>query len=56
MVRTCVEFDTPIEENSLSLEQILINDQDFCRKCFDSIMLAEESISYLERPAFLSLA
>jgi hypothetical protein len=38
MARHCVLCTDPIVESSLSLEQKIIDDQDFCRRCFDDIM------------------
>jgi hypothetical protein len=33
-MRKCAEYDSPIDPNSLSFEQRLIDDTDFCRTCF----------------------
>lgn len=38
MVRNCVTCSQPIDFLSLSFEQRIIDDQDFCRRCFDEIM------------------
>jgi hypothetical protein len=53
-MKCCVECDSPIDPNSLSFEQRLIDDQDFCRRCFDEIM-NDEDLSYLKNPGLMSL-
>lgn len=35
----CVVCDNFIDAASLSFEQRLVGDQDFCRKCWDEIMM-----------------
>lgn len=49
----CVQCFNPINADALSFEQRLINDQDFCRKCFDET-LDREGLDYLDNPRFLA--
>lgn len=53
-MKHCVECGSPVDANSLSFEQRLIDDQDFCRRCFDEIM-SDEDMPYLNDPSLLSL-
>jgi hypothetical protein len=53
-MKHCVECDSPIEPGSLSFEQRLIDDQDFCRRCFDEI-ISDEDMPYLKSPGLMSL-
>lgn len=47
--KSCVACFSPIDLESLSFEQRLINDEHFCRRCFDEIM-RDESLPYLDNP------
>lgn len=48
----CVSCFRPIDPNALSFEQKLIEDEHFCRLCWDEVM--EESMDYLDNPRFMS--
>lgn len=54
-MRNCIQCEDPISEESSNFEQRLIDDQDFCRKCFDEMML-DVDLSYLDNPRFLARA
>ncbi len=54
-MRNCTQCGDPISEESFSFEQRLIDDHNFCRKCFDEIML-DVDLSYLDNPRFLAHA
>ena len=41
----CVICNGPIDASSLSFEQLLVNDKDFCRTCWDEILYSEEEPS-----------
>jgi hypothetical protein len=56
-MRKCVECSEPINPNSLSFEQKLIEDQDWCGKCWARIMTDSfDELSYLDHPKFLTVA
>lgn len=38
----CLDCSAPIDPNSLSFEQKLVDDKDFCRRCWARIMMDEE--------------
>ena len=57
MTHHCVECSEPINPNSLSFEQKLIEDQDWCGKCWARIMTDSfDELSYLDHPKFLTVA
>lgn len=52
IMRECVQCLNPIDTAMLSFEQRLIDDQDFCRRCFDEKVDGED-LTYLESSRFL---
>ncbi len=48
-MRTCLRCSRPIDPNNLSMEQRIIDDQDFCRACFT--YLVSEADLPVEFPA-----
>jgi hypothetical protein len=51
----CVACFRPVDKDTLSFEQKLVEDEHFCRPCWDEVM-NEESMDYLDSPKFLALA
>jgi len=53
----CVSCFRPIDESSLSFEQKLIDDENFCRSCWDDVMSESvDELTYLDHPKFLTVA
>lgn len=56
MTRYCLDCGAPIDPNSLSFEQKLVGDTDFCRQCWDRIMAyPNEGMEHLDNPRYLAL-
>jgi hypothetical protein len=55
-MRKCVKCDEPINPGSLTFEQKLVDDTDWCAKCWAHIMSDEfDGLSYLDHPRFLQV-
>ena len=52
-MKDCVQCLNSIDADALSFEQRLIDDQDFCRRCFDE-KVDGEGLDYLDSFHFLS--
>lgn len=49
----CIQCFRPINSDSLSFEQRLVNDRDFCRRCFEEVAEGD-GLAYLDDSRFLS--
>jgi hypothetical protein len=53
-MRKCVECYEPINPDSLTFEQKLVEDTDWCSKCWTRIMTDSfDELSYLDNPRFV---
>ena len=48
----CVACFRAVDPDELSFEQKLIEDEHFCRSCWDEVM-KDESMDYLDSPLFM---
>jgi len=52
-MKDCIQCLNPINAETLSFEQRLIDDQDFCRKCFEEAAEGD-GLAYLDNSRFLT--
>ena len=52
----CVACFRPVDPDMLSFEQKLIEDEHFCRPCWDDVMSESiDELNYLDHPKFLAV-
>jgi hypothetical protein len=54
-MKDCVQCFNPVDMEALCFEQRLINDEAWCRKCFDEIM-TDVDLNYLDSLRLTALA
>jgi hypothetical protein len=45
MIQHCCTCHLPIDFRNLSLEQMIVDDRDFCRRCFDEILESQDDLN-----------